>query len=73
MAASVRIMRSNRHLLSVVNDTLRFSRVEAGALTRELQTLCASEVLARIEPGRKSRVRTGGDECARGPQRRHPH
>ena len=44
-----RIQKSQRHLLGLVNGVLNYSRVEAGAVTYELQDVMLDEVLASCE------------------------
>lgn len=41
-----RIQRSQRHLLTLINDILNFARLEAGRVEYELETLPVSEILA---------------------------
>ena len=41
-----RIQRSQRHLLTLINDILNFARLEAGKVEYELETLPVSELLA---------------------------
>lgn len=49
-----RILRSEKHLLAIINDILNFSRIEAGQLDYDLQTIsldCVVEVVTpMIEP-----------------------
>jgi signal transduction histidine kinase len=44
-----RIMRSQRHLLSVINDILNFARLEAGHVEYRLADVQASELLGDLE------------------------
>ncbi|CAN5564861.1 PAS domain S-box protein [soil metagenome] len=44
-----RIQKSQRHLLGLVNGVLNYSRVEAGAVTYDLQDVVLDEVLASCE------------------------
>ena len=44
-----RIQKSQRHLLGLVNGVLNYSRVEAGAVTYDLQDVMLDEVLASCE------------------------
>ena len=45
-----RISRSQAHLLSVINDILNFSRLEAGRVTYECRPVTLREVLDSVEP-----------------------
>lgn len=45
-----RIQRSQRHLLSLINDVLNFARLEAGQVTYNLQSVRVRESLDAIEP-----------------------
>ena len=45
-----RIKRSQRHLLSLINDLLNYAKLEAGRVQYEIATLSVSELLAGLEP-----------------------
>jgi signal transduction histidine kinase len=45
-----KIRRNQHHLLGLLNDILNFSRVEAGVLTLDIQTVDARDLLASLEP-----------------------
>ena len=45
-----RVRSSQRHLLTLINDLLNFSRVEAGRLSYDLQPVLLAEVVAAVEP-----------------------
>jgi signal transduction histidine kinase len=45
-----RIDRSQRHLLSLINDILNFARIEAGHIEFSLRPVPLAEVLASVEP-----------------------
>ena len=44
-----RIMRSQRHLLSVINDILNFARLEAGHVEYHLKTVLVADLLHDLE------------------------
>ncbi|MFL5608010.1 MAG: PAS domain-containing sensor histidine kinase [Gemmatimonadaceae bacterium] len=45
-----RIRSSQQHLLSIINDILNFSRIEAGQLTYEIQPVSLCAVMDRVVP-----------------------
>lgn len=45
-----RVARSQRHLLSVINDILNFARLEAGVVEYELRPVDVCELMAEVEP-----------------------
>jgi PAS domain S-box-containing protein len=45
-----RIRRSQQHLLGIINDILNFSRIEAGQVVYEIETVSISEVMAEVVP-----------------------
>jgi signal transduction histidine kinase len=45
-----RVARSQRHLLSVINDILNFARVEAGFIEYDLRPLVVADLLTAVEP-----------------------
>jgi signal transduction histidine kinase len=45
-----RILRSERHLLSLINDVLNFARLEAGHLTLDMREIVVQELLDELEP-----------------------
>lgn len=45
-----RIVQSQRHLLSLIEDVLSFAQTEAGRLSLALQPVAVNEVIASIEP-----------------------
>ncbi|HUF65768.1 MAG TPA: PAS domain-containing protein [Gemmatimonadaceae bacterium] len=45
-----RVQRSQRHLLSLINDILNYARVEAGHVDYELRTVSVAELLRELEP-----------------------
>jgi signal transduction histidine kinase len=49
-AALLRIERSQRHLLRVINDILNFAKLEAGHLEYDLTPLSIAEVVADLQP-----------------------
>ena len=66
-----RIIKSQRHLLGIINDLLNFSRIEAGKLSYEVQpvdlTDILDEVMAMVAPlaaAKQIEIRRG--ECAAG-------
>ena len=48
--AIVRIQRSQRHLLALINDLLNFARIEAGQLAFELADVSLGEMVRELEP-----------------------
>jgi PAS domain S-box-containing protein len=46
----VRIKRSQRHLLSLINDLLNYAKLEAGSVQYAIETLSVDEILDGIEP-----------------------
>src|SRR5690606_6236716 len=48
--ALARIQRSQRHLLSLINDVLNFARLEAGQVSLRMATVQVKELLSRIDP-----------------------
>ncbi len=59
LAAIERVRTSQKHLLTLINDLLNFSRVEAGRLTYDIQSVSlpdvAASVLAMVEPQAQAR------------------
>jgi PAS domain S-box-containing protein len=45
-----RIRRSQQHLLGIINDILNFSRIEAGQVVYEIETVVAAEVVESVVP-----------------------
>jgi PAS domain S-box-containing protein len=45
-----RIRRSQQHLLGIINDILNFSRIEAGQVVYEIETVPAAEVVEAVVP-----------------------
>jgi signal transduction histidine kinase len=45
-----RILRSERHLLSLINDILNFARLEAGRLTFDVRVIMVQDLLDELEP-----------------------
>ena len=50
LKAVERIQRSQRHLLGIINDLLNFSRVEAGQVTYEVESVDVDDALDEIRP-----------------------
>ena len=48
--AIVRIQRSQRHLLGLINDILNFARIEAGQLALRLEDVSLGEMVGELEP-----------------------
>jgi signal transduction histidine kinase len=48
--AIVRIQRSQRHLLGLINDILNFARIEAGQLALNLEDVAVRELIRELEP-----------------------
>jgi PAS domain S-box-containing protein len=66
-----RIQRSQRHLLSLVNDVLNFARLEAGAVRFQLEDLPVARALAEVDDYVAPQVRARGvrysrDDCQPG-------
>jgi signal transduction histidine kinase len=60
-----RIQRSQRHLLSLVNDVLNFARLEAGAVRFQLEDLLVAGALAEVDDYVAPQVRARGVRYAR--------
>lgn len=45
-----RLRRSQQHLLGIINDLLNFSRIEAGRLTYDIETISLAEAVRRVLP-----------------------
>ena len=55
-----RIRKSQRHLLSMINEVLNYARIEAGAMRYELADLSLRELLASVEPLIRPQLERGG-------------
>jgi signal transduction histidine kinase len=56
----VRIKKSQRHLLAMINEVLNYTRIEAGAMRYELADLSLCELLASMEPLIRPQFERGG-------------
>jgi signal transduction histidine kinase len=45
-----RLKRSQQHLLGIINDLLNFSRIEAGRITYNIETISLAETVRRVLP-----------------------
>ena len=45
-----RVQRSQRHLLSLINDVLNFAKLEAGRVTYEVEAVRVRDILSALEP-----------------------
>lgn len=45
-----RLKRSQQHLLGIINDLLNFSRIEAGRITYNIETISLAETVRRVVP-----------------------
>jgi len=70
-----RLRRSQQHLLAIINDLLNFSRIEAGRITYDMQSMSLGDavrtVLPMVEPqasqrGLEIRIEQTQDHCAIG-------